>query len=322
MNQTKSSYPVINFMKYKGFYFAISLMVILPGLYYLLSSGLSPAIDFTGGSLLELQLDPSINKSDSEIRSLANSLNINISSLQHSDNNLIVLKTQPITKDQSLLLQEAIASSSGLANATDSAFLATSGGFLVQENQFATVGPTLGSELLKKTMYSVLLATIAILLYVAWRFKNVKFGVTAVMAMLHDTLILLGVFAILGHFFEIQVDTLFVTAVLTTLSFSVHDTIVVYDRIRESTKQYPKANFTDLVNKAIAETLSRSINNSMTIIFMLLSLFLMGGLTTRWFVFALLIGTIAGTYSSTFTAAPLLDLWNTLEQKRKSKPGK
>jgi preprotein translocase subunit SecF len=115
---------------------------------------------------------------------------------------------------------------------------------------------------------------------------------------------------------KIEVDTLFVTAVLTTLSFSVHDTIVVYDRIRESKKKHPNATYYDLVNAAVTETLSRSINNSMTIIFMLLALWLLGGESVKWFVFALLVGTVAGTYSSTFTAAPLLLVWNTIASKR------
>ena len=137
--------------------------------------------------------------------------------------------------------------------------------------------------------------------------------------MFHDTFIVLGVFSLLGHFANIEVDTLFVTALLTTLSFSVHDTIVVYDRIRESLKRHPKAAFEDIVNLSVAETLGRSVNNSLTIIFMLVALFLLGGVTTRWFVLALLIGTISGTYSSTFTAAPLLVVWENWLQRRKKK---
>ena len=152
----------------------------------------------------------------------------------------------------------------------------------------------------------------------AYRFKSVKFGVCAVLAMLHDTLVLLGSFSLLGHFLGVEVDTLFVTAVLTILSFSVHDTIVVYDRIRESLKLHRQADFTHTVNSAVTTTLTRSVNNSMTIIFMLLSLFLLGGPTIHWFILALLIGTISGTYSSTFTAAPLLVVWENL-QKKKSK---
>ena len=119
----------------------------------------------------------------------------------------------------------------------------------------------------------------------------------------------------LEHFFNVEIDTLFVTAVLTILSFSVHDTVVVYDRIRESIRTHPKVKFEDLVNKAVVETLTRSVNNSMTIIFMILCFYLLGGQTIKWFTFALLIGTISGTYSSTFTAAPLLILWEEIKKK-------
>jgi len=152
----------------------------------------------------------------------------------------------------------------------------------------------------------VILAAGFILLYVASQFKDKLFGICAILAMFHDTFILIGGWSILGHFFQVEVDTLFVTAVLTILSFSVHDTVVVYDRIRESQKTGVKGSFEELVDKGVNETLARSLNNSMTIIFMLVALFLMGGASIRWFVLALLIGTISGTYSSTFVAAPLL----------------
>lgn len=179
----------------------------------------------------------------------------------------------------------------------------------VSEVRFETVGPTLGAELVRNTITGIAIAALLILAYIAWRFKDRMYGICAILAMLHDMLILLGVFSILGHFFDVEVDALFVTAVLTILSFSVHDTIVVYDRIRESIRKYPKEEFVSLINRAVSETLVRSLNNSLTIIFMLLALLLLGGETIRWFVLALLVGTIAGTYSSTFTAAPLLAVW-------------
>jgi preprotein translocase subunit SecF len=135
--------------------------------------------------------------------------------------------------------------------------------------------------------------------------------------MLHDSLVLLGTFSLLGHFMGVEVDTLFVTALLTILSFSVHDTIVVYDRIRELKKKHGYLEFEDIVNRAVVETMGRSINNSLTIIFMLLAMYLLGGDTTRWFIFALLVGTISGTYSSTFTAAPLLILWEKILSRRR-----
>lgn len=310
MNTPK--YPVINFMKYKVLYFVISLIFIIPGVISIFSNGLNPAIDFTGGSLLELQITPQI--SDQELNNILTQF-IDQFQVIRTDNGYLI-RTQPIDNQQNQQIQSSIASyAATLATSAESSTPAAR----VTEIQFATIGPTLGRELLQKTFYSVLLAAIAILGYIAYRFKDIKFGATAIIAMLHDTLILLGVFSILGVTQNVQVDTLFVTAILTTLSFSVHDTIVVFDRIRESKAHYPNAPMTDLINKSVNETLARSINNSMTIIFMLLALWLLGGETIRWFVFALLIGTIAGTYSSTFTAAPLLDLWFSIVDNRKSK---
>lgn len=154
-----------------------------------------------------------------------------------------------------------------------------------------------------------------ILSYVAYRFKHFAYGAVAIVAMLHDSLVLLGVFSLLGHFFDIKVDTLFVTAVLTTLSFSVHDTIVVFGRIREILHK-TNLDFESAVNQAVGETIVRSLNNSLTIIFMLIALLVLGGESLRLFVFALLIGTISGTYSSTFNAAPLLVFWSNLSKNR------
>lgn len=183
--------------------------------------------------------------------------------------------------------------------------------------RYETVGPVLSEELLRKTYIAIAIATFGILVFVAWSFKSFKFGLCAILAMLHDILIVLGTFAILGYYREVEVDILFVTAVLTTLSFSVHDTIVVYDRIRESARKFPGVGFFDLANKAVSETMVRSVNNSLTIIFMLFALFLMGGLSIKWFVFALLVGTISGTYSSPFVAVPILVTWDRIASRFK-----
>ncbi len=180
-----------------------------------------------------------------------------------------------------------------------------------------TVGPVLGKELLQKTFAAALVAIIAILAYVAYAFKDIKFGVSAVIALMHDLLVVLGLFSIFGHLYHVEVDTLFVTAFLTTMSFSVHDTIVVFDRIREMLKRGERLPFEALCDRALTETIGRSTANSFTIIFMLLSLVLLGGETIRWFIIALLIGTISGTYSSPFVATPVLILWDRWE-KRKS----
>lgn len=186
--------------------------------------------------------------------------------------------------------------------------------------RFEAVGPTIGPELIKKTIIALSISATLILFWVAIQFKSIKFGVSATLATLHDSLILIGGFSLLGHFANVEIDFLFVTAVLTILSFSVHDTIVVYDRIREKVKKYDPefgSDITKIANSALTETMVRSLNNSFTIIFMLLSLVLMGGESVRWFAMALLIGTISGTYSSPFVAVPILVTWEELEKKLK-----
>jgi len=188
------------------------------------------------------------------------------------------------------------------------------------ELKFETVGPSIGPELIKKTFYALGLSAVLILIWVAIQFKSIKFGVSAILAMIHDSLVLVGGFSLLGHFVGVEVDFLFVTAVLTILSFSVHDTIVVYDRIREKQKKYDSSlgsSIYAIANSALTETMVRSLNNSFTIIFMLLSLVLLGGDTVKWFAVALLIGTISGTYSSPFVAVPILVTWEEIEKKFK-----
>ncbi len=190
------------------------------------------------------------------------------------------------------------------------------GGSITTAQGSEFVGPSIGQETIKKTIISIVLAISTLLIYISYTFKKLKYGVCAILAMLHDSLILIGSFSLLGHFYGFQVDLLFVTAVLTILSFSVHDTIVVFDRIRElSGNSSVKEEST--INQAITDTIIRSLNNSLTIIFMLLALLLLGANSTKGFILALLIGTVIGTYSSTFTAAPLLVIWTKLFNSRK-----
>jgi preprotein translocase subunit SecF len=176
----------------------------------------------------------------------------------------------------------------------------------IEELRFETIGPVLGKELLQKTVVGVILAAGFILFFLAYQFKDKFYGICATIATFHDTLVILGIFSLLGHFLGVEVDTLFVTAILTSLSFSVHDTVVVYHKIRETVRIMPRADFEEVIDKAVTETMSRSVNNSLTIIFMLTCLLFLGGETIKWFVLALLIGTISGTYSSPFIATPFL----------------
>ena len=289
----------MNFMKFKWLYFLLSALILVPGMISLVLFGLKPSIDFVGGSLLELKFEENQSLVVDYQKTIEDS-GFDVYSIQSSGEKEFLIRMKPITKDDVSLIKAALAEKFEE---------------MPEEVRFETVGPTLGRELLIKTIAAIIFAAVAILGFVAWAFKKAKFGACAIIAMFHDSLVMLGIFSLLGHFYGVEVDTLFVTALLTILSFSVHDTVVVYDRIRESQKRHPGANFIDLVNKAITETLARSLNNSMTIIFMLLALYLLGGETIKWFIFALLVGTISGTYSSTFTAAPLLVVWDELEKK-------
>jgi preprotein translocase subunit SecF len=296
---------MIHFMKLKWLYFLLSGLVIIPGLVSLLLFGLKPSIDFTGGTLWELKFTKAVEMSKfEEIKTSVKETGFEISSIQGSGENSIIIRMKPITQDEAASVKTIIAEK--LAE-------------MPEEIRFETVGPVLGQELIFKTLIAVLLGASFIMGYVAYVFKNVKFGVCAILAMFHDSLVLLGIFSLLGHFMGVEVDTLYVTAVLTILSFSVHDTVVVYDRIRESQKRLSGVSMEELADKAVTETLSRSLNNSLTIIFMLMALFLLGGETIKWFVVALLIGTISGTYSSTFTAVPLLVVWDKIISRNKGK---
>ncbi len=299
---------MIRFMKYRWLYLLISSIVLVPGIISLILFGVKPSIDFTGGTLLEFEIsqDYQDRYSQDSIAQLLSKNNIDASEIIQNNASYLI-KAKYFDKDTNYAFQTDVASISGVA--TISAILT--------EKRFETLGPVLGSETLKKALSAISLAALSILLYVWKQFKDKKYGISAILAMLHDTLISFGIFSLLGHFYGIEVDTLFMTAVLTILSFSIHDTIVVYDRIRESIKRYPSVPFEVIIDKAVNETMGRSLNNSMTIIFMLLALFILGGETTKWFSFALLIGTVSGTYSSPFVAAPLLLVWDKFFSKRK-----
>lgn len=252
----------------------ISGCVLVPGMYSLIRWGVKPAIDFTGGTLIE-------------VKSNAPPAGV---SVQKTSSGTYLVRLQDET--------------------------ASVAGEILRDE---TVGPVLGRELLQKTITAALIAMFAILAYVAYAFKNIKFGVSAVIALIHDLLVVIGCFSLFGHFYNVEVDTLFVTAFLTTMSFSVHDTIVVFDRIREKMKRGEGGSFEAISDQALTETMGRSLANSFTIIFMLLALILLGGDTIRWFVIALLIGTVSGTYSSPFVATPVLILWDRWEKRRHGK---
>lgn len=291
---------MIRFSKYIWLYFLLSAIVIVPGMFFLIRFGLRPAVDFTGGTLLEFSFTKDI--SQQVIEDIAKKNDIRVVSIQKAEGNAYIIRTKPETDEKILALQKDMALR------------------VLEEptvTRHETVGPLLGQELLRKALFASVIAVSAILLYVAWAFKNIRFGVCAILALVHDLLVVIGIFAMLGKIANVEVDTLFVTAVLTTMSFSVHDTIVVFDRIRELSKRGGVGSLAEISDHALTQTLGRSLVNSFTIIFMLLALVLMGGATIKWFAVALFIGTISGTYSSPFIATPILLLWDQWEKKRK-----
>ena len=295
----------MNLMKYKKIFFLISAFFLVPGLISLALFGLKPAIDFTGGSLMEIKFLEKEKLSAYQEESFKDSLReiFEINTIQLTGENNLILKGKEISNENKDIVLETISQQYGE----------------LELLRFESVGPLLGKELLKKTFTAILLVSGVIIFYIWRQFNEIKYGISAVLAMFHDSLILIGIFSLLGYFKGVEVDLLFVTAVLTTLSFSIHDTVVVYNRIRELQKKHKHLSLTAIANAAVWKTLGRSINDSVTIILMLLSLVLLGGESIRYFSLALLIGAITGTYSSTFTAVPILLVWEEIVDRRKNK---
>lgn len=288
-------------MRYKWVFFGVSLAILIPGLISLGLYRLRLAIDFTGGTLLEIQSQQALDHQS--ISDVAAKQNLDLSSIQDAGENTYLLRLKPLTAQQNEEFKQAL-------------------GENVVEKRFETVGPTVGKELTQKALAAIGVASIAIVVYIAWAFRGIpkpyspwKFGLSAIVALLHDAFVVLGIFSLLGHLHGVEIDALFVTAMLTVIGFSVHDTIVVFDRVRENLPKMPKSNFTDIVNFSLSETLVRSLNTSVTVLLTLSALLLFGGESIRWFVVALLIGIFSGTYSSIFNASPLLVLW---ESKKKA----
>lgn len=288
----------MSLMKHKLAYFIFSTLIILPGLYFLFASGLKLGIDFTGGALLEYKFTNSVNTQ--ELRDKISNLDIEVGQIQSSGNNAYLIRTKPLDQNQINSIKQTLSSQ----------YVGS------EELRVENVGPVIGNELKQKSLIALAISSLAIVLYIAFSFRKVpkptsswRFGISAIIALLHDVLIVVGAFAIFGYFFNVEVDTLFVTAVLTIIGFSVHDTIVVFDRIRENLLKNVGRKFSDIADVSILQTLARSLNTSLTVVFVLLALLLFGGESIKWFVVALLIGVISGTYSSIFNATALLAYW-------------
>ena len=289
---------MIDWMKYRWLYLLISGTVILTGLFSLFKWGLQIGIEFKGGTLIEYQLGK--NEDQSVFENIVKTNGVQFISVQKTSTGSYILNLGQVSSDQRQKILTSLKTKAGTAT----------------ELQFKTIGPTVGSELVKKTLYALIIAASGILLWVAIQFKSFKFGISAVLAMIHDSLVTVGMYSLFGHFFGAQVDLLFVTALLTILSFSVHDTIIVYDRIRESKKNYGESLY-DLANKATSQTMVRSLNNTFVLVFMMVALLLLGGETIRWFEATLLVGSISGAYSSPFVAVSILVTWDEIQKKFK-----
>lgn len=285
-------------------WFIISILIILPGVLALILWGLKPGIDFTGGQ--EMEVSGSLNQTD--VTNIVGSTGVKDITVTTSGSDRLLIRYSDIGVGESQAVHQKIV-----------ALLATKN---ISETSFSSVGPSVSKDITRNAGIAVALASIAIILYIAFAFRNTpppvspwSFGVAAIIAVLHDALLVLGLFAILGHFLGVQIDALFVTAVLTVIGFSVHDTIVVFDRIRENLRRYNKP-FEEIVNDSILETFARSINTSVTVILVLLAFFLFGGQSIKYFILALLIGILSGTYSSIFNASPLLVVYNNWKIKK------
>ena len=296
----------MNIIKRRYLFFALSLLIIIPGLVILINQAINKelplSIDFTGGSLLEVRFSEG-NPAVEEIITVYEALGVTDTQVQPTDAGTVLIRSSYVNND----LRDQIL--------TD---LQTefSGG--VEIVRLDSVGPSIGKQVTSRAGIAVAIAALAVVIYITIAFRGIshafRYGVCAIIAMVHDVAIVLSVSAIGAIFFGWEMDSLFLTAVLTVIGFSVQDKIVVFDRIRENSNILRRLDFEPLVNHSIVQTLQRSINTQlMTVEFLLLALALMGGVTLREFAIILLVGLLSGTYSSIFIAAPILVLWETRE---------
>jgi preprotein translocase subunit SecF len=284
--------------------------------------GLNFGLDFTGGSLLELRIHNQ-ETNVTEIKEALKPLELSSLVVQPTENDTVLLRFQDSREDIHKEVIGALESSYGISDNNSVEGEDLSGQASIEELRFDTVGPSIGEELKGKSINAMILVLIIIVIYISLVFKKVskpvaswKYGIVAIIALFHDVIITLGVFAVLGKFMNLEINTPFVAAMLTVLGYSINDTIIVFDRIRENlTKQLD--NFTNTINISVNQTVSRSINTSVTTLLVLLSILFLGGDSIKEFILALAIGVFIGTYSSIFLASPLLVVWNNFMNKNK-----
>jgi preprotein translocase subunit SecF len=293
---------MIDIVKRRYLYFGISLLVIIPGMIALAIWGLPLAIDFTGGSLLDVRFESGTAPQPAQVLALYSEFGFGDSQVQSSGPDNLIIRSKAMDE----------ATRGKIVSAMEKRFNSK-----ITVQRFDSVGPAVGREVATRAAGAVGLAAVGIMLFITYAFRGVphafRYGVSAIIAMLHDVAVVVGVEAILGHFLGWEVDALFLTALLTVIGFSVHDTIVVFDRIRENANIYRRLPYETVVNHSIVQTLDRSINTQLTVMFTLLALALFGGITIRHFVVTLLVGVFSGTYSSIFNASPILVVWENHE---------
>lgn len=292
----------MNLIKYRKWWYTLSLLIILPGAVSLVLWGLKPSIDFTGGTLIEIEGI----KEKGAIQELADKAKLENTVLTPTQNGFLI-RSKPISEDVQKNFKGEL---DKIENA--------------KQVRLETVGPSISKEITRNAFIAVVLASAIIVFYIGYSFRRVpqpanswEFGIAAIIALLHDTLVVVGTFSLLGHFYGVEVDPLFITALLTVIGFSVHDTIVIFDRIRENLIKSGATDFEYIVNKSVIEMLPRTLNTSFLVWVILLILVLFGGSTIRYFVLALVIGVFSGTYSSILDASPLLVTWQGVKKKQK-----
>lgn len=294
---------MLNILGKRYLFFALSLLIIVPGLIMLAASPLPLSIDFKGGTLVELRYTSGVLPSTEEVKAIYDNLGVVDSQIQTSGGDTLILRSSALDEEQRTSIIAA------LSELSDQEVVVL---------KSDTVGPSIGQGVAKRAMLAVGLAALAVVIYITFAFRGVqhafRYGICAIIAMAHDVLIVLALTGYGSKLFGWQIDSLYLTALLTVIGFSVQDKIVVFDRIRENSGIYRKLDFEVLANHSIVQTLQRSINTQlMTVEFLLLSLALFGGVTLREFAVILLVGLLSGTYSSIFIAAPILVVWEKKE---------
>ncbi len=302
---------MFDFVRNRRLFYLLSAILLVPGVISLvLPGGLNPGIDFTSGTIMTIQFDQPVDQN--RLRDAFAQLGHSEAIVQQSSGaNTFIVRTRPLVQAQ----PDASGALGSSERQQIEQALTTSFGSL-QILGLDQVSPLIAEQIVRYAILAVAVASVCILLYLWWAFNKVshpvRYGTTAIVALLHDSLIVLGIFSILGRLFPaaIELESTFIVAVLTVIGFSVHDTIVVFDRIRENFTRRAGEPFEDVVNHSLAQTLTRSLNTSLTVILTLIVLMLFGGITIRTFVLALLVGITTGTYSSIFVASMLLVSWH------------